>query len=328
MVQVSSELTAVMKRFLHALERGDEASIRALMTASDGTLIIGSAPQEWYRGKQAADLLVVQAGAMPEFHYDIKRLAAFDDGTVGWAAADVVSTLSGTATALRMTAVFILESGVWKVVHWHTSVPQEDDPDVIPADLTDTIRRLLGSLDMAADVAALRNRLGTSTVTIVFTDLEGSTRHTATLGDERWSEFITRHFRTIERIATGNDGVLVKTLGDGAMLAFGSVRAALRTAVGIREAAAEDLGPPIRIGVNTGEALTQEDDYFGQTVNVAARIAAAASPGEILVSQIVMKLVEQIKEFHFGDPRALEFKGLLGLQTVYPIELSSEAANR
>lgn len=329
MVQRSSELTAVVKRLLGALERGDEASIRALMTASDDTLIMGSAPGEWYQGREAADVFVVQSKDMPKFHYEIKRLDSFEDGGVGWSAADVISVLeSGPSVALRMTVVFTLESGVWKVVHWHTSAPQEDDPAIIPVDLTASIRRLLESLDAAGDLASLRNRLGTSTVTIVFTDLEDSTRRTAEAGDQGWGEFITRHFETIENIASSNDGVLVKTLGDGAMLAFGSARAALRAAVSIRESGKVDNAPPIRIGINAGEAVKTADDYFGQTVNIAARIAAASAPGEILVSEIVTKLAGGTNEFLFGKPRLLEFKGVDGVQAAYPMGHPTEAANR
>lgn len=328
MVKRSSELRAVVERLLDAFERRDEASIRALMTASDVTLIMGSAPAEWYQGKQAADVLVVQSEDMPKFHYEIERLEAFEDGAVGWSAADVISVLeSGPSVALRMTAVFTLENGVWKVVHWHTSAPEEDDPTIIPAELTESIRRLLESLDAEGDLASLRNRLGTSTVTIVFTDLEDSTRRTAEAGDQEWGEFITRHFETIENIASSNDGVLVKTLGDGAMLAFGSARAALRAAVAIRESGRDENSPPIRIGINAGEAVKAADDYFGQTVNMAARIAAASTPGEILVSEIVTKLAGGTNEFIFGAPKLLEFKGVDDVQPAYPMEPPTEAAN-
>lgn len=285
---------------------------------------MGSAPTEWYQGQEAADILVVQAGLMPEFHYDVSRLEAFEEGAVGWAAADTIANVSNTASALRMTAVFTFENGVWRVAHWHTSAPHEDDPDVIPAELTDTIRQLLESIDLTGDVASLRNRLGTSTVTIVFTDVEDSTRHTAEAGDEAWGSFITRHFETIRRIANANDGVMVKNLGDGAMLAFGSVRAALQSAVEIQEAVTDDINPKIRIGLNTGEALKTADDYFGQAVNIAARVAAASLPGEILVSEIVMKLVGETDGFAFGEPRSLEFKGVDGVQTVFPVERSVE----
>lgn len=328
MVQRSSELRAVMRRLLGVLERGDEASIRALMSSSDETLIMGSAPAEWYQGKGAADVFFMQSRDMPEFHYEVTRLEAFEEGAVGWAAADVISVLEmGPSVALRMTAVFTLENGVWEVVHWHTSIPEEDDPAIIPTELTESIRGLLESLDTAQDLASLRTRLGTSTVTIVFTDLEGSTRRNAEAGDEGWGEFITRHFRAIEHIASSNDGVLVKTLGDGAMLAFGSARAALRSAVAIRESGEVDNSPPIRIGINAGEAVRAVDDYFGQTVNIAARIAAASGPGEILVSEIVTKLAGGTPEFVFGPPTFLEFKGVDGVQPAFPIERPTEEAN-
>jgi hypothetical protein len=114
------------------------------MSTGDATLILGSDPREWYEGGDASELLVVQAEGMPRFDYDIHRLAAFENGSTAWAASDVTARLeSGHAVALRMTAVFCLDHGVWRVVNWHTSAPQADDPEVIGVELSETMSRLV-----------------------------------------------------------------------------------------------------------------------------------------------------------------------------------------
>lgn len=184
----SSELSAVMTRFLNALASRDVDAIRGLMSTGDATLILGSDPREWYEGGDASELLVVQAEGMPRFEYDIHRIAAFENGSTGWAASDVTARLeSGHAVALRMTAVFYIDHGVWRVVNWHTSAPQADDPEVIGVELSETMSRLVHEVGSGFDLTALTRKLRTTTATIVFTDLEDSTIRSAEVGDERWS---------------------------------------------------------------------------------------------------------------------------------------------
>ena len=77
--------------------------------------------------------------------------------------------------------------------------------------------------------------------------------------------------------------------------------------------------PRIRVGVHTSEILREADDFFGQAVNYAARVAAAAGGDEIVVSSLVSDLVDSA-EFAFGELREVEFKGFAGLRRVYPLE--------
>ncbi len=104
------------------------------------------------------------------------------------------------------------------------------------------------------------------------------------------------------------------------MVAFGGVARALRCAIDVQRAfrsySEANLENPIsvHIGVHTGDALREEDDYLGHTVIVASRLAAAASPGEILVSSLSEQLVEGTGEFSFVDHRDAALKGLTRLQ--------------
>ena len=116
----------------------------------------------------------------------------------------------------------------------------------------------------------------------------------------------------------------MKGLGDGFMLAFPSARRALACAQAVSRRIGDtfnDPGSPIRvrIGVHIGEVASEADDFFGNAVSYAARVAAAASGGEILVSGLVHDLVEPTGEFAFGPPRDVECKGIDGPVRVYPL---------
>ena len=82
-------------------------------------------------------------------------------------------------------------------------------------------------------------------------------------------------------------------------------------------------GEPIRvrIGLHTGEAIKEGEDFFGKTVILAARIACEASGGQILVSSLLKALVESSGEFEFGDGREVELKGLTGTHQVFEVSL-------
>jgi len=165
-------------------------------------------------------------------------------------------------------------------------------------------------------------------VTIVFTDIEGSTALNASFGDSGWIEVLGAHNEIVARHAVEHGGTVVQRIGDGFMLAFPAARRALRCARAIeREVGAtfDDPGSPIkvRVGVHTGEVIKRADEFFGQAVNYAARVAGAAAGGEILSSSVVHDLVSTDRGFHFGPPRTVELKGIDGPQRLYP--LASEA---
>src|SRR5262249_34267534 len=129
------------------------------------------------------------------------------------------------------------------------------------------------------------------TVTIVFTDIVGSTELTNTLGDRAWLEVLRAHNGILLRATTAGGGLVVKGQGDGFMLAFGSARRALATATAIQheiDAAFKDPRAPIRVrvGIHTGEVVREADDFFGGAVNYCARVASAADGHEVVVSSL------------------------------------------
>ena len=115
------------------------------------------------------------------------------------------------------------------------------------------------------------------------------------------------------------------------MLAFGSARRALLCAIDLQRAFASrnkenpDRALQLSIGVHTGEAIREADDFFGKNVILAARIADAACGGEILVSSLVKALTESAGDIRFGEERRVELKGLRGVHRVYDVPWESRA---
>lgn len=152
-------------------------------------------------------------------------------------------------------------------------------------------------------------------VTILFSDVEGSTDLRTERGDLVAHRILRAHEEFVRGCVAAHDGREIKALGDGFMIAFASVRKALTCAAAIQVGLAErNVAAPgdevrVRIGVNTGEVVAEGDDLYGQAVNAAARIAGRAGGGEVLVSEIVRQLAGSGPEFNFVDRGRHRLKG-------------------
>jgi class 3 adenylate cyclase len=170
------------------------------------------------------------------------------------------------------------------------------------------------------------------TVTILFSDIEGSTEMTERLGDRRWLEVLREHNDIVRSEVRAHGGFEVKSQGDGFMVAFSSARRALDCSIAIQRAfAAEAEGRGddairVRIGLHTGEAIRERDDFFGRNVILAARIAAQAEGGEVLVSSLLKELTESSGDIAFGEAREVSLKGLSGIYRVHAVEWDSVGA--
>jgi adenylate cyclase len=129
---------------------------------------------------------------------------------------------------------------------------------------------------------------------VVFVDLSGYTRLTEERGDEVAVGFASTLQREAEAAAAANDGRLVKLLGDGAMLRFPDAERGLKAALALVRALGVDGGPPAHAGVHAGPVIERDLDLFGRTVNLASRLADAAGPGEVLVSEAVRDAVDSL----------------------------------
>ncbi|NMD23198.1 MAG: adenylate/guanylate cyclase domain-containing protein, partial [Actinobacteria bacterium] len=185
------------------------------------------------------------------------------------------------------------------------------------------------SIDLvAAAVQGARPRLpvaGNGTVTIVFSDIEGSTARAVELGDDAWMNVLHIHNSIMRRQVERHGGMEVKSQGDGFMLAFSSARAAIDAMVEAQRAlsawAASNPSSAVRvrIGIHTGEAIRRQDDFHGRHVVIAARVAGQATGGEILVSSLVREIVETRGDLRFGEERDVSLKGLTGSWRVSPL---------
>jgi class 3 adenylate cyclase len=174
------------------------------------------------------------------------------------------------------------------------------------------------------DFAALPTDAGT--LTIVFSDIESSTRRAVELGDGRWLELLEMHNSIVRRHVDRYGGSEIKAQGDGFMLSFPSARSALFCMVDVQRALSTLArsrpadGLRVRVGVHTGEVIVGDDgDLFGRHVVIASRIADAARGGEILVSGIVREIVEPRGDIEFGAMRTVTLKGLGQARPLYPV---------
>ena len=147
-------------------------------------------------------------------------------------------------------------------------------------------------------------------VTLLFTDLVDSTRMASELGDTRWRHLLSEHYETVRAELERFGGREVSTTGDGLLATFEGPARALYSAAAIRRAA-ERVELQVRIGVHVGEVELVGEDVRGIAVHEAARIMAAASPGEILVSDMTRALAGAAG-LAFEDRGTKTFKGLDG----------------
>lgn len=148
---------------------------------------------------------------------------------------------------------------------------------------------------------------------IMFTDLVGSTQISSRDGDATAIEILNRHDRIVRGALTAHGGREVKHTGDGIFASFSHISTAVDCAVQIQR----DFGEPVdsdredgrlRIGISVGEPVRQHEDLFGAVVNLASRICAHASPGQILVSSAVRELSVG-KPITFVDRGPIALKG-------------------
>jgi class 3 adenylate cyclase len=154
--------------------------------------------------------------------------------------------------------------------------------------------------------------------TVLFTDIGGSTERAATLGDHRWRGLLDRHDEVLRVALQRHGGVEVRTTGDGMLSTFDSPTRAVRCALDMIEAARAS-GLDIRVGVHTGEIEHRGQDLVGIAVHIGARVAALASPGEVLVSGAVPPLVVG-SGLDFVDHGQHELKGVPGAWRLFAVK--------
>jgi adenylate cyclase len=146
------------------------------------------------------------------------------------------------------------------------------------------IEDIIEHIEAALEEAGLRRRL-TRPPAMSFLDLAGYTRLTEEKGDEAAADMAGRLMSFVQASSQAHGGRPVKWLGDGVMCYFRDPRGAVISALDVVDGTDEAGLPPAHVGIDAGPIVQQEGDYFGRTVNMAARISARARGGEVLVSQ-------------------------------------------
>ena len=144
-----------------------------------------------------------------------------------------------------------------------------------------------------------------------FVDITGYTRLTEERGDEAAADLAARMATLVRRSSQEHGGQPVKWLGDGVMFYFPDPGQGVVAALDMVEGVATHALPPAHVGIHSGPVVFQEGDYFGRTVNIAARIAEYARPGEVLVSQTVVDAADGIP-VSFTEIGPVELKGVSG----------------
>ncbi len=149
-----------------------------------------------------------------------------------------------------------------------------------------------------------------------FLDITGYTRLTEERGDEAAAEVAERLAAFVRRSSQEHQGEPVKWLGDGVMFYFRDPGQGVLAALQMVEGVAMEALPPAHVGMHAGPVVFQEGDYFGRTVNISARIAEYARPGEVLVSQEVVDAA-QGTPVTFAEIGPVELKGVSGTLTLH-----------
>lgn len=162
-------------------------------------------------------------------------------------------------------------------------------------------------------------------VVIAFSDIEDSTALNEGLGDRDWVKLLERHNRLVEKLVAEYGGHVIKTQGDGFMIAFADAEQSVRCGLAVQRALLKNVdqwnGIRVRIGIHIGPSVRRGDDLFGRNVAMAARIAGQAGGGEILVSDAVREAVDGAAGIDLYAPRDAELKGLQGIHRLYAVKI-------
>ena len=164
-------------------------------------------------------------------------------------------------------------------------------------------------------------------VTLVFSDIEDSTPLNERLGDDTWVRVLAAHDNLVRSRVERYRGQVVKSFGDGFMIAFRDAEAACRASVGIQKDLRRTLDPmlrvvapiKVRIGIHTGEVISRDGDYFGRNVAMAARVGALATGGEVLATDAVHEALDDDAAVTLVEMGEVELKGLPGTHQVWRV---------
>jgi adenylate cyclase len=167
-------------------------------------------------------------------------------------------------------------------------------------------------------------------VVVLFSDIEESTALNERIGDRAWVKLISSHDKLVHRLVQQRGGHVVKSQGDGFMIAFARAEQAVRCGIDVQHALHKDAkrkhheGIRVRIGIHMGRSVRRGDDLFGRNVAMAARVAAQAVGGQILVSEPVRDAVSDCDDISFDEGRDVELKGFAGSYRLFAVATEAD----
>ena len=160
-------------------------------------------------------------------------------------------------------------------------------------------------------------------VTLMLGDIADAPAAAQQMGAERWERLLRDHHVLVERLVAHHDGQVVKFEGDGFLASFNSAHGGLHAGIELQRTfaglGAESEGLAMRLGLHSGFVIANPEQLLGRNVVLAARIAATAKAGEILVSSTLKQYTETDPSFSFEPRGEYHFKGLLGEHEVFSV---------
>lgn len=313
----NEELRALLLRLYAIGEARDRDGLAGLFSREPSLMIMSPEPEGRLAGTDAVNVFAEQMRLVPRWSWRAGDPRAFSCGSVGWITDDPTIGIGDLPEfRARLTLVVVVEQGHWRIIHWHLSVPRETNFEW---------PRSIGQVEqfVRMDRPQLRSAVAPDgTVTVVFTDIESSATLMERFGEPAFMRMLSWHDGILRDTVEEHRGFVVKSQGDGFMLAFPSAASALRCCVVLRDRMRDgyrDTPVRVRAGLHAGEALRHEDDFYGRTVVIAARISALALGNEILASDLVHALTRDLATFSFGEPRSITLRGLEGDFDIYPV---------
>jgi adenylate cyclase len=168
---------------------------------------------------------------------------------------------------------------------------------------------LFEHVETALEDAGVHRRDPRQVEACAFADLSGYTRLTEDAGDEVAVQVSVKLAELVNELASRHRGAVVKMLGDGVLFYFKDPQDAVMASLEILDRVRPAGLPPAHVGVNAGPMIYEEGDYFGRTVNIAARIGSAAGPDQVFLGEDVVRHIEP-KGFRVVEAGAFELKGI------------------
>ncbi|HEV3225435.1 MAG TPA: DUF1707 domain-containing protein [Acidimicrobiales bacterium] len=202
--------------------------------------------------------------------------------------------------------------GIWGTITVHSRPPRQPGEPEPPDEIIDVPHWL----PTPPPHSSSRRVEAGGLVTVVCTDIVGSTRMADSLGDQRWRTVLREHYAMARAEASAHGGTEIKTRGDGLLLTFDSPRRAVQFAVAFQARLAKERAADpafalqARVGVHAGEVERDGEDVVGRNVSVACRLCDAAESDEVLTSAVVADLADSASDLSFGPARELMLAGI------------------